>query len=212
LEPGTNRVLVRSAQGWRGWSFSVALPGDRTGPLFEHAPPPPPPPEVEEYRAFAMANAGDPSRGYALFRDEHRLACIRCHAFASGRGRLGDRVGPDLDGITARASRADLITSLLEPSRHLADGYRATEIRTVDGDLLFGQVTHEDARRVVLVRPDGERREVPARDIADRRQSALSVMPEGLHELISPEELSDLLAFLETLAGGGSESTEGDRR
>ena len=66
-----------------------------------------------------QVTAGDARRGEDLFHNSPTAACAACHTVG---GRGGD-VGPILDGIAARADRAYILESLMDPNARLATGY-----------------------------------------------------------------------------------------
>ena len=82
-------------------------------------------PRTNDYAAFALANRGDPVRGRALFDDQRGVGCIKCHR-VNGAGGEG---GPDLSRVAVNYGRADLIDSVLFPSKKVADGFRTTMLR-----------------------------------------------------------------------------------
>ncbi|MSR46233.1 MAG: c-type cytochrome [Planctomycetes bacterium] len=202
LAAGKNELLVRIEQAGGDWSFNVKLSEDQAGPLFDGAVATRPAEiafDLATWRAFALANAGDPARGKALFHHERGPGCFRCHAVAG----VGPKVGPDLRDVGKKYARAELVTSLLEPSQRILDGYRATNLFLKSGDILSGLVIGDangDAQgRVAIVEATGRTREVDAAEIATRKESKLSAMPSGLAEPLTRQELADVIAWLETL-------------
>ena len=110
-------------------------------------------PKPDDYAAFALANRGDPRRGRALFDDPRGVGCIKCHR-VNGAGGEG---GPDLSRVAANYGRAELIESVLFPSKKVADGFRTTTLALADGQVLSGLVVADGGERLVLRRrPGGE--------------------------------------------------------
>jgi putative heme-binding domain-containing protein len=149
----------------------------------------------DDYAAFALAYRGDPSRGQALFRDPRGLGCIKCHR-VNGEGSEG---GPDLSRVAATYGRAELIDSVLFPSKKVADGFRTTTLALADGQVLSGLMIADGDQRLVLIDGQGARRDVRKSTIEERTQSDRSPMPEGLQAGLTPGEFADLIAYLETL-------------
>jgi putative heme-binding domain-containing protein len=193
LVAGRNELVLRIGQVGGDWSFALVVPEAGRGAIFETRLPPKPTPA--EYGAFATRHPGDPARGAALWRDSGRTLCLRCHA-ALGEG---ERVGPDLTGIGARYSRAEILQSILAPSQRIAEGYAAALVITADDQALFGQVQRDDAQGLTLVDSTGTRVELARADVREVRPSKLSVMPEGLCGSMTLEEFADLLAWLSSL-------------
>ena len=94
-----------------------------------------------------MSTRGDPARGRAVFADREKARCILCHRV----GGEGGAIGPDLSAVGGKFARPHLIESVLEPSRQIVDGYRATLVATSDGRLVTGLVKNETNERLTLV-------------------------------------------------------------
>ncbi len=151
------------------------------------------------YEAHALTHAGDARAGLALFFDRERTACVTCHR-VNGEGGA---VGPDLSRIGGKFDRPHLIESLLEPSRQIVEGFRASVVVTADGNVTTGVVTEESAQSVTIADVDAKHHVIPAARIVSRQVSPVSLMPDGLTDTLSPAELTDLVAYLETLRPGG---------
>jgi putative heme-binding domain-containing protein len=124
-------------------------------------------------------------------------SCLLCHAL----GGDGGRTGPPLAELAARHERDALLTEVLEPSRAVLDGYASTIFFLHDGRVVAGRVLSEDTR-AAHVQTDPYRDETMAiahDDIAERRVSEVSTMPDGLLSTFTREQILDLLAFLESL-------------
>jgi len=165
------------------WLLS-ALPG--------WAQTPAPPPAKEKYDAFAMTHQGDAEKGRALFGDDQKLGCARCHA-ADGKG---GKVGPDLQAIGDKFGRRELVEAILSPSATIAEGFASTIVTTRDGDVISGIVRQATEEGVTLVEADGSEHRVAAADIRERRVSAVSMMPEGLQNGLTVAQFTDLVEYL----------------
>jgi putative heme-binding domain-containing protein len=152
-----------------------------------------------QYEFYALTHGGDPGLGRAVFRDKVRTRCAVCH---SVKGEAG-LVGPDLSRIGGKFDRPHLIESLLQPSRQIVEGYRTTVVRTHGGRVLAGIVKERLAGHLTLVDVNAIPQSVAFADIADRMETQVSLMPDGLIEAISMEEFAGLIAYLETLRAGG---------
>ena len=148
-----------------------------------------------EYQSFAMTRRGDGGRGKALFENEQRLACSRCHS-VDGKGR---KAGPDLFAIGDKFGRFELVESVLAPSKTIAVGYSTTILKLRSGDVYDGVVKDASADHVDLMSSDGRLLRIDARQIARRRTTDLSLMPEGLHTGLTLQEFSDLVEYLASL-------------
>jgi len=198
LPAGRSELMVRVDQSAGDWQFNVKVTDEPTGPLFDGVADARPAEiafDLATWRAFALSNAGDATRGKALFHSESGPGCFRCHAIAG----VGPKVGPDLRDVGKKYPRAELVTSILEPSQRIQDGYRAVNLFLADGDVWTGLVTAEANGQVTLVDATGRARVVAADQVTSRRESKLSAMPGGLAEPFTRQELADLVAWLETL-------------
>jgi putative heme-binding domain-containing protein len=144
---------------------------------------------VKEVRAH-----GQPARGAAIF-GRAELACLACHSVAG----QGATIGPALDGIGSGQPLDFIIGAVLEPQREVKESFEAIEVTTKDGASHLGYRVSEDAKEL-LVRDLGAGRvvRIARADIAQRRQAG-SVMPNGLVDRLSREELRDLFAYLASL-------------
>ena len=126
--------------------------------------------------------------------------CYKCHRF-EGQGGF---VGPDLTGVGRRYSREDLLRSLIEPNHAVSDQYRSTRFTLTDGRTITGRIVNL-ARDDYLVQTDmmnpGQLTPVNVGAIEEQRPSEISLMPEGLLDTFSRDEIYDLLAYLRTSQG-----------
>lgn len=151
--------------------------------------------ERERYRAYALANAGDPARGIKVFRRESGPMCARCHA-VHGTGGV---VGPDLSDVALRSTKEALVASILEPSRTIDPQYRATTFELADDRVVFGRVLRETPTAIEIADTDGKTSTLAPSEVTSRRESDVSVMPSGLATLVTREEFADLVAYVSTL-------------
>jgi putative heme-binding domain-containing protein len=144
-----------------------------------------------EPRLAEVDGERDLGRGQALLRD---AACLACHRI-EGRGTA---LGPELDGLAGRFNAADLLESILEPSRAIPERYRDTIVWSHDGRAVAGRIVEEKDGRLWLRESGGARglASVALEEIESRETSALSPMPEGLLDTFTAEEILDLLAYL----------------
>jgi uncharacterized repeat protein (TIGR03806 family) len=130
-------------------------------------------------------------RGRSAFRD---TGCIQCHRL----GEEGGTVGPDLRGVGKRMNPREVLESILQPSKTVADEYAGVAIATAGGEVITGRIEREDDR-ILVIRPfaaTDDVREIDARDIVERRRSEVSNMPAGTVNVLQQEELLDLLIYV----------------
>jgi putative heme-binding domain-containing protein len=139
--------------------------------------------------------SGDADRGRRLFLETAGVNCKNCHTYAG----QGTAVGPDLTGIGQRWSRAQLLESILEPSRTIDPKFLTYVVETADGQVHTGLLRSRGDQWVVLQDAEGKERRIPAGDVELLTPQQKSLMPELLLQDFSPQQVADLLAFL---AGG----------
>lgn len=136
--------------------------------------------------------AGDAEAGERIFFHSKVGLCARCHLH-SGRG---NPIGPDLTRINERATREWLVIAILQPSRDVAPAFRQWHIETTDGKQFVGLSLRKGSHSEDYLGIDGQPFSVKLQQIEERRESPLSIMPDGLEQQLTPDELRDLLAFL----------------
>ncbi|HTL18374.1 MAG TPA: hypothetical protein VL793_14150, partial [Patescibacteria group bacterium] len=150
---------------------------------------------VREYRDYAMGHDGDATRGRALFNDQNRVGCVKCHSVDGS----SSKAGPDLFAIGDKFPRSELIRAILEPSAEIAVGYSTTILETLSGEVFEGVIKDSTADVLDLIGGDGRHVRISKREIQYERGSKISLMPEGLQASMSLEEFSDLVGYLTTL-------------
>ena len=140
-------------------------------------------------------HGGDKARGKEILRGKAETECLRCHKIEWGEG---GQVGPDLVGVGQRLSRADLLASICDPNRRIADGYQGTILFLESGRNVAGIVVREDRDTIVVRTPQDELVEVATSEVESRRPD-LSAMPQDVSKHLSRREMRDLLEYLANL-------------
>lgn len=146
-----------------------------------------------------LALVGDKLQGRD-FKDGERLfhsaACFSCHRFnGSGGG-----VGPDLTASASRYSLRDLLENIVEPSKVISDQYGSEEVLLADGSTLIGR-TYVEADKIHVVfdpRNPDEKESAALSQVKSRKPSPLSLMPAGLLNALNPDEVLNLLAYIQS--------------
>jgi putative heme-binding domain-containing protein len=140
---------------------------------------------------MSTLSAGDIRRGQLVFHSE-KAACYSCHAI----GYRGGNVGPDLTKIGSVRSERDLMEAIVFPSVSFVRSFEPIAVATNDGKVYNGLLRGETADELLLATGVNQEARVPRRDIEEIRPSTVSVMPAGLDQQLTPQELADLVAFL----------------
>lgn len=121
--------------------------------------------------------------------------CFSCHRFDN----RGGAIGPDLSGVAGRFSKRDLLESTVLPSKVISDQYSAVTIITDDGKIVTGRIVNlaGDTYRINtnMLDPDALAI-VDRKNIVEMVKSDISMMPQGLLNTLSEEEILDLMAYL----------------
>ena len=120
----------------------------------------------------------------------YNKSCANCHRLYGH----GGAVGPDLTG-SGRHNLDYLLENLVDPSAVVSADYRMSVVALTDGRVLNGIVT-SPTERTLTIQTAKEPVVVPRDEIDEVAPSKLSVMPDGLLETLSPQEVHDLLAYL----------------
>lgn len=127
----------------------------------------------------------------------HATNCAKCHRFAGE----GGAIGPDLSTAGRKFSITDMMDAIVEPSKAISDQYGSHQILTTDGVSLVGRVVEIGDELHVYTADVNLPPQVLARDDVEEMQvSKVSQMPTGTIDMLSPEELKHLIAFI--LSGG----------
>jgi len=122
------------------------------------------------------------------------IRCLDCHKY----GSEGQGVGPDLTTLNSRFGPAEILESIVEPSKVISDQYKSTTVATTDGKVYNGMPVVNDAKNLVLLLSDGSKATIPKADVEEQKDSKTSVMPEGLLNTLSLREIADLIALFES--------------
>jgi putative heme-binding domain-containing protein len=141
--------------------------------------------------ASILALTGDSARGEKLFWSQ-ALNCGTCHKV----GDRGTAVGPDLTVIGKDRSRADLLESILEPSRRIEPKFATYVARTAAGKSFTGVVIKRDDKVVTLRDAQGKDTTLASGEVEELRPSPVSLMPSGQLAGLTAQEAADLLAYL----------------
>jgi len=140
----------------------------------------------QDYRKVLDLPA-DASAGQPVFQ----RACANCHRL----GSLGYTVGPDLTGLRNQPPDA-LLLHLIVPNREVYPNYVLYLAETVDGQSHAGILAEESSLSVTLLLPLGKRVTIPRKELKSLQASPVSLMPDGLEQTMTRQELADLMAFL----------------
>ena len=137
---------------------------------------------------------GDPVRGKAVFRRE-TVGCFKCHQ-VNGEGT---DFGPNLSEIGTKLAKTAIYESILDPSAGIAFGYEAWDLELKNGDDAVGLIVSETSDELALKAVGGIITRYQKTEIARRTKQKLSIMPAGLEQTMSKDDLVDLVEYLSSL-------------
>ena len=134
----------------------------------------------------------DPAAGRRLFFHPNGPLCSNCHQI-EGRGRS---VGPDLTGVW-RMKPEQLLESIREPSKEIAPAFTQWHVKMRDGREAAGIDQFVDSKSdFTLLDATGTLTKYRFDDVVQREPMSISLMPPGLADRLTPQDLADLIAYL----------------
>ncbi len=148
----------------------------------------------ERMALLTLANtAASAAEGERVFRNE-KLGCLKCHAV----GGAGGKVGPDMVSLGGSAQPDYLLESLLNPNAKVKENYHTVVIETTAGKVLSGVQVKQSQEEVVVRTANDELLTVASSEI-EEISPGLSLMPEGLVDALTDQEVAALVRFLSEL-------------
>ncbi len=152
------------------------------------------------------------AQGRSFENGQKLFAAVSCAACHRMRGE-GGQIGPDLTEIFSKKNytRETLLREILEPSHKIDDQFRTQIFVTADGVQVAGVVVQEDAEALYVIRnplEDCEPLRILKDEIDEQSYSKVSIMPEGLLNTMTRDEIFDLLMYVES---GGDANYQGYR-
>jgi putative heme-binding domain-containing protein len=185
------RAVRNSGQDFTALAATITKAGNLTTQAMELKP------KELEAMVQEVLQKGDPARGELVYRRKD-LNCMSCHAI----GGAGGQVGPELISIGASAPVDYLIESILNPNKAVKEGYHALRVVTLDGKVLTGVKIRETKTEMTLRTPEDKEVKILIEDIENKAQTR-SLMPDGLADGMTRQELLDLTRFLSELGKVG---------
>lgn len=137
---------------------------------------------------------GNAAEGRKIFLERPEASCVRCHK-VNGEG---GEVGPDLSHVAAQKNRVYFLESILLPNKEIAQGFESVMVTLKNGTAYAGVLKSEDAGQLVINSPEDGVVTVRKSDVQSR-EKGLSPMPEGLGQVLSRDDLRNLVEFLASL-------------
>jgi putative heme-binding domain-containing protein len=130
---------------------------------------------------------GDAGRGKPLVVKH----CLNCHQLFDE----GGKIGPDLTPLD-RKNLDVLLPNVIDPSAVIREGYQQYNVVTADGRVLSGLLAENTPEKVTVLDAKGVRTTMRKKEIESMTRAETSLMPEGILDVLSDQELRDVFAFL----------------
>jgi putative heme-binding domain-containing protein len=158
----------------------------------------------KEWKLEDLASAVEPmdnGRSFANGKQMFTVAnCIACHKLNG----VGTDIGPDLTKIDPKQrSPIEVLKDILDPSFRINEKYQSYVFALQSGKTVTGLILEEKDDTVkVIENPLAKNEAVVLKksDIAAREKSPTSIMPKGMLDKLTREEILDLIAYV--VAGG----------
>ena len=124
--------------------------------------------------------------------------CATCHQV----GKTGNSFGPALTQIGSKLTKEALYTAIIQPDAGISFGYEGNVLKMKDGSTVAGIISSETGDAIEITQPGGVRAKYAKTDIVSRKQMDNSMMPSGLYQTMTEQELVDLVEFLYAQKGG----------
>ena len=139
-----------------------------------------------------LSYGGKAADGRKVFETD--AGCAACHSLGGPT-----KLGPDLSHIGTKYGKQALLDNIANPSEGISPEYVPTTFTMKNGEQVSGLVAEERPDQIVVqIGPNQQQRLKPS-DVASRKEIRVSLMPEGLLDNLSMQQLADLLEFLESL-------------
>jgi putative membrane-bound dehydrogenase-like protein len=142
---------------------------------------------IERLSNVLRTGSGSPYPGKKLFR----VTCAKCHQLFGD----GGQVGPDLTTYK-RDDIANLLLNVVNPSAEIREGYETLLATTKDGRVVTGFLVDKDNQVVVLRGADAQTVTLRQDEIEELVPQRKSLMPEGLLDAMTDQQVRDLFAYL----------------
>lgn len=145
---------------------------------------------VKQY-ARETTTTPDIARGKSIFKKQ----CATCHMLEG----QGANIGPDLTAISDKSMPA-MLTAILDPNAAVEEKYLDYTVLTSEGETHHGILREESATSITLATPEGKQVVVLRKDLEQLKATGKSVMPEGLEQVLSAQNIADVTGYIQSIS------------
>jgi putative heme-binding domain-containing protein len=147
---------------------------------------------LEDYKGV-LEMTGNPAMGKALFKK----VCATCHKLEN----VGVEVGADLQAALGNKTPNQLLIDILDPSREVDPRFLEYAVTTVAGKQVNGLIVAETASSLTLRRAEKQEETILRSQIDTILTTTKSLMPDGLEQQLSRQDVADVIAYLQAVSG-----------
>jgi len=137
-----------------------------------------------------------PGHSYTHAKQLFQVAtCVACHKLDGA----GNSFGPDLTQLDAKLGPIDILKELLDPSARINEKFQAYTFELDSGTVVTGLVLEETPTSIKLIEnplAKAEPIDIKTAEIVQRKKSTTSLMPKGLLDKLTRDEILDLIAYI----------------
>ena len=131
--------------------------------------------------------------GARIFKE---ATCAQCHPI----GTTGRNIGPSLTDVATRwkSDKAGILREILEPSHKIDPKFASYSVLTED-EVVYSGILIEENKESISILSGADQKEpkvIPRSEITNMVKSSLSIMPNGLMDQYTQDEIFELLAYL----------------
>jgi putative heme-binding domain-containing protein len=155
---------------------------------------------VEDLQAYLPS--ADTGRSFLRGRNLYSAMCTKCHLL-NGKG---GPIGPDLTSTGKKLKHVALLTEIIEPSKVVSEQHASVILLLNNGKVLTGREVGGD-KDVILLATNAEKptevTKVNRADVEARKVSKVSMMPLGMLNTLTAEEILDLMMYISSAGNPG---------
>jgi quinoprotein glucose dehydrogenase len=149
-------------------------------------------PAADDLRAYRECLVGGNAEdGKKVFLEKVEASCVKCHKW-NGEG---GEVGPELTAVGVTKDRQYILESIVFPNKQIAQGFESVVVTLKNGSAYAGQLKRETPDLLEINSPEDGLLKVKKSEIKSRERG-LSAMPEELRQVLTKQDLRDLVEFL----------------
>ncbi|MCI0683168.1 MAG: GDSL-type esterase/lipase family protein [Gemmataceae bacterium] len=148
--------------------------------------------KLEDFGSLADLKGRSYGNGKQMFQ---AATCVACHKLDN----VGNIFGPDLLQLDVKKKPFDVLKDLLDPSIVIHEKFQTFAFETTAGKVVRGIILEETPQAVKIIENPLVKAEpitLKASEIESRQKLPQSIMPKGLLDKLSRDEILDLLAYV----------------